>query len=120
MIKKALLFLLVFTALGASAQVVVNKKDINQEVKSFELYAFKKPFSTKESYFINYGQENFKIHYYDHKRQAVFNAEGEKFSKGSWLKLVEYLEAQGWEKTEERLENIGNNQGRVITFKRSK
>ncbi len=77
-----------------------------------------KPFSTKESYFVNFGQEKFRLHYYDHKTQAIFDADGGKFNKGEWLKLMQYLRAEGWKKTDERQEMLGNNEGRVVTFER--
>ena len=98
--------------------MVVNGTDLNEEVDIFEVYAFKKPFSTKECFFADYGQKNFKLHFYDHKRQAIYNAEGEKFEKGEWLNLMKYLRSQGWKKTDERKEKLGDNEGRVVTFEK--
>ena len=118
--KKISLFIALFFCLFMNAQIVVNGNDITKEVDAFEVWAFKKPFSQKESYFINYGQDKFRPHYYDHKTQAVLTADGEKFGKGEWLQLVKYLKEQGFEKTDERLENIGDVQGRVVTFERLK
>ncbi len=103
---------------SVNAQVLVNNQDLNVAVEIFELYAFKKPFSTKECYFVNFGQDRFKLHFYDHKTQAVFDAEGKKFEKGEWLRMLNYLRVQGWRKADERTEKLGNNEGRVVTFER--
>lgn len=113
-----LLILIFALPLLANAQVVVKDTDLNEAVEMFELYAFKKPFSTKEVYFVNFGQDKFRLHFYDHKSQAIFDDKGEKFEKGEWLKLMNYLRAQGWKKTDERKESLGNNEGRVVQFER--
>jgi hypothetical protein len=113
-----LLILVSGLSYNANAQVTVNNVDLNTEVEMFEVWAFKKAFSTKESLFINYGQDKFRPHYYDHKTQRIFDDEGNYFKKGSWMKLYAYLKKQGWKKTDERKETIGEVKGRVITFER--
>lgn len=116
--KTLLAFLLSAFCLHANSQVIVHETDLNKEVEIFEVYAFKKPFNTKECYFADFGQKDFKLHFYDHKRQAIYTADGRKFEKGEWLNLLKYLRSQGWEKTDERKEKLGNNEGRVITFEK--
>ncbi|WP_312922588.1 hypothetical protein [Empedobacter brevis] len=103
-----------------NAQIITNKEDISEKVEMFEVWAFKKPFSLKESYFINYGQDKFKPNNYDLVGQGIQDKEGKKFDKGEWLKLVQYLEKNGFYKQEERAETIGNVEGRIITFKKEK
>ena len=103
---------------SARAQVIVNKVDLNKAVDTFEVYAFKKPFSTKECFFANYGQKAFKLHWYDDSSQAIFDNTGRKFEKGEWLQLSNYLKSQGWKKTDNRTEKLGNIEGRVVTFER--
>jgi hypothetical protein len=114
---KLLLIALLFS-FNSFAQITVNKVDISNEVDTFEVWAFKKPFSNKESLFVNYGQDKFRPHYYDHKTQRILNGSGEVFKKGSWLKLSSYLKKQGWIKTDERSETIGDITGRVVTFEK--
>nr|WP_322623705.1 hypothetical protein [uncultured Flavobacterium sp.] len=109
-----------FAALQASAQVMVNGKDIATETETFEVWAFKKPFSNKESLFMNYGQDDFKPHYYDHKSQAISNKDGKKFEKGEWLQLTKYLLSQGFEEKSSRDASIGDAKGRVVTFVKKK
>ncbi|MEO7700325.1 MAG: hypothetical protein ABIZ04_13965 [Opitutus sp.] len=110
---------LVLFSLPASAQVLVGNTDLNKSVTTFDLYAFKKPFNTKECYFVNFGQKDFKLHFYDHSSQSVRRADGTKFEKGEWLQMVNYLKTQGWTKTDQRTEKLGNIEGRVITFERA-
>jgi len=76
---------------SANSQIIVNEVDITKETEMFDVWAFKKPLSSKESYFIDYGQDGFKIHNYDTKKQSIFNKDGVKFEKGEWIKLVKYL-----------------------------
>lgn len=109
------MFLFAFTGV---AQVVVNGVDLNNEVDIFELWAFKKPFNNKESLYMNFGQDKFRPHYYDHKTQRIFNADGEYFEKGEYMKLSKYLKSQGWQKTDERYESFGDAEGRVVTFEK--
>ena len=117
--KKIVLFFALVICIYANGQIIVNGNDITKETETFEVWAFKKPFSQKEVYFANYGQDKFRPHYYDHKTQAIRNANGEKFEKGEWLQLLKYLKSQGFEKTDERQENIGDIIGRVITFEKT-
>jgi hypothetical protein len=115
--KVLVLGLLLVNGLGFS-QINVNKEDIKDKVTMFEVWAFKKPFTSKECYFINYGQDNFKPSNYDLLGQGIRNANDDKFEKGEWLKLIQYLESQGFIKDDERNETIGNINGRIITFKK--
>lgn len=105
---------------SVNAQIFVNKVDITKETETFDVWAFTKPFSTKESFFIDYGQDDFKPHYYDHKTQLISDKDGNKFEKGEWIKLVKYLNANGFEEKSSRDANIGDVKGRVITFVRVK
>jgi len=111
---------LILLSIIVNSQVVVNGVDLNKEVEAFEVWAFKKPFSQKESLFINYGQDGFRSVNYDSKKQSVFNKDGVKFMKGEYLKLHLYLKDQGWIKTSERETSMGNNEGRVIMFEKKK
>jgi len=38
-------------------QIIVNKEDIKEKATMFEVWAFKKPFTNQECYFIDYGQK---------------------------------------------------------------
>jgi len=119
--KKFLLIAgLLFAGYQMEAQVIVNGVDINKETEMFDLWAFTKPFSTKESYFVDYGQDGFKSVNYDNKAQSIANAEGKKFEKGEWMKLVKYLSEQGWEEKTSRDANMGDAKGRVVTFVKKK
>jgi hypothetical protein len=111
--------ILLFSTLGFS-QVNVNNIDISKETETFDVWSFVKPFSGKESYFIDYGQDSFKPHYYDHKSQAIFDKDGVKFEKGQWIKLVNYLKTQGFEEATSRTQEIGDVKGRITNFKRVK
>lgn len=112
----ALLILGVITT--TSAQVIVNKVDINTQTTTMEVWAVKKPFSDKESFFLDFGQDKFRPHYYDHKTQMISDKEGSKFEKGQWMQLLNYLQSQGWEMQSERPTTIGEQEGRIITFMR--
>lgn len=116
---KTLPILLIFICSVGYGQIIVNKEDIKDKVTIFEVWAFKKPFTQKECYFIDYGQENFKPFNYDLKEQGIKDSEGKKFEKGEWLKLIQYIESQGFAKDSERSESIGDVQGRIITFKKT-
>lgn len=113
-------FALFFVSAVGMAQVIVDGKDLNEEVEMFEVYTMVKPFSTKETIFANSGSNNFRLHYYDHKRQAIYNAEGKKFEKGQYLELYTYLTEQGWYVDNERPVKLGNNTGKAIIFKKKK
>ena len=99
-------------------QIIVNKEDIKEKVTMFEVWAFKKPFTSQECYFIDYGQKNFKPSNYDLLEQGIKDKDGKKFEKGEWIKLYQFLESQGFVRDNEREEKIGNIKGRIITFKR--
>lgn len=95
--------------LTASSQISVNGTDITNE-PLVEVWAFKKPFSTKESIFVNYGQSKFRPHYYD-KNQGIDGIE-----KGEWMKVLKLFINNGFERMDERQDFVGNQEGRVITF----
>lgn len=118
--RKNILILAVslFTSSFCFGQITVNKEDIKDKVEIFEVWSFKKPFSSKECYFIDYGQKNFKPVNYDLMGQGVIDKDGRKFEKGEWLSLLQYLESQGFIKDGERSETIGDINGRVTTFKK--
>ena len=115
-----LILVLVFMGLSLSAQVLVNGMDINKEAEVITIYAFKKPFSTKECFFCDFGQDNFRLHYYDAKKQCIKDKDGRKFEKGEYVKLYTYLKSQGQEKIDEFEEMLGDIKGRAIMFERSK
>ena len=86
----------------------------------FDVWSFTKSFTTKNCYYIDYGQENFHSYYFDAKRQAIKDSAGVKFEKGEWIQLVQYLESQGYEQTNQRIEKVGDLSGTVTTFRRKK
>jgi hypothetical protein len=96
----------------------INGVNISEKTKLFELYAFKKPFSIEESFFIDYGQDKFRPHYYDHKTQAIINDEGEKFKKGDYIGILKFMKLKGWQKINERESFIGDIRGRIITYEK--
>jgi len=110
----------ILTAYCAQSQILVNGVDVTTTAKTFDVWAFTKPFSTKESYFLDYGQEKFKSVNYDTKAQCINDKDGKKFEKGEWIKLVNYLESQGYEEKTSRDANIGDAKGRVVTFVKKK
>lgn len=116
--KKLLFAGLVLSFMNLKAQVIVNGNDINKTATTLEVWAIAKPFNTKESMFADYGQDDFKSHYYDHKSQAINDKDGKKFEKGEWVKLLNYLTSEGWEMKSERPGNVGDQKGRIITFVR--
>lgn len=116
--KKLILLFTLTASVLVFSQIITNKKDIKDQVSVFEVWAFKKPFTQKECYFINYGQEKFKPSNYDLLGQGISNKDNRKFEKGEWLQLVQYLESQNFYKDEERPETIGDVQGRIVTFKK--
>ena len=107
-------------AITIKSQVMVNGIDLNKEVEAFEVWAVKKPFSQKESLFVNYGQDNFRQSNYDSKKQCILDKNGRKFMKGEYMKLYNYLKNQGWIKTSEVETSIGSQKGRIIMFEKKK
>lgn len=96
----------------AQSQIIVNGQDIsNSEI--IEIWAFKKPFTMKDVYFADYGQDKFRPNMYDSKKQRIRGIE-----KGEGIKLLQLMKHAGYKKTEERVDKIGNIQGRVMTFKK--
>ena len=118
--KKLILGAIVLFSTLSFGQINVNNVDITKTTETFDVWAFIKPFSVKESYFMDYGQDKFRPHYYDHKTQAILDKDGIKFEKGAWIKLVNYLKSQGFEEASSRNMEIGDVKGRIINFKRIK
>lgn len=116
--RKIIIAAMLLFGLQMSAQVMVDGKDLNKEVETFEVYLMMKPFSTKESIFANSGLNDFKLQNYDSKKQSILNAEGKKFEKGQVMELYNYLSSQGWEKVDERSVSLGNQSGKAIIFKK--
>lgn len=116
--KKIIKTALLLVSLNCFSQIQVNGVDLNKDSEIIEVWAFKKPLTTKESLFVDYGQKKFRPHYYDHKTQCIIDKDGNKFKKGSWLSLVKYLKSQGWSKGEERKSTIGDVTGRIIVFEK--
>lgn len=120
--KKLLTLLVLLGASSAvSAQIMVNKEDLNQVADSFELYAAIKPFTTEECVFIDYGQDKFRPNNYDLKdAQAIYDKDGNKFKKGDYRKAVKYIESQGWKATDKRVKKIGDIDVNVTIFEKIK
>jgi hypothetical protein len=118
--KLFFLFVIYFICLNASSQVMVGGIDLNTTVQMFELNVMAKPFNTKESLFINYGQEGFRLSNYDLMKQGVSDASGKKFEKGEYLKLFQYLMEQGWEKVDQKTVTLGTQTGTTYIFNRKK
>ena len=120
--KKTLLTV-TFTIISfcASAQIMVNKEDLNQVADSFELYSAIKPFTTEECVFIDYGQDKFRPNNYDLKDvQAIYDKDGNKFKKGDYRKAVKYIESHGWKATDKRSSKIGNVDINITIFEKIK
>ena len=76
-------------------------------------------FTQADCYYVDYGQKGFKEHFYDYKSQAVLDKNNVKFEKGEYMKLLNYLEAQGWVKDSQRESELGDvNQDYTISKKR--
>ena len=111
--------LLILFGVSSNAQVYVNGVDLNKESEIITIYAFKKPFSTKECYFCDYGHDGFRLANYDSKKQCIKDKNGKKFERGEYMKLYSYLKSQGWKKSDEFEESLGDNKGRAIIFERT-
>lgn len=111
---KKLITILALTAItfSAQSQIIVNGNDISNE-SIIEIWAFKKPLSSKEVFFANYGQEKFRPYYYDHKSQRIDGV-----GKSASIKLLKLMRDNGFTKIDEREEYIGNAKGRVLTFEK--
>ena len=116
--KSIILGLFLIIAGTGYSQVIVNKTDLNKSVKTFELHMAKKPLTSKDCYYVDYGQDNFKEHFYDHKKQAAFDGNNRKFEKGEYMKLLNYLESQGWVKDSQRETNLGDVDITVFLFRK--
>ena len=111
--KKLITFLaLAVISFAAQSQIIVNGNDISNE-SIIEIWAFKKPLTSKEVFFANYGQDKFRPHYYDHKTQRIDGVD-----KAESIKLLKLMRDNGFTKIDEREENIGNVKGRVLTFEK--
>lgn len=90
-----------------SAQVYVGDIDLNTTVKSFELHVAKAGFSNKDRLYIDYGQK-FREFDYDVENgtygqsQGVYDSAKVKFKKGEYLRLINYLDSQGWQQVSQR------------------
>jgi hypothetical protein len=115
--KKLKLLILLISNIAFS-QVFVNNTNLNQNVKNFELHVAKKPFTSKDCFYVDYGQKDFKEHFYDHKIQAVFDINNVKFEKGEYLKLLNYLEQNGWVKDSQRETELGDVKINIFLFRK--
>ena len=97
---------------AANSQIIVNGNDISNE-SIIEVWVFKKPLTSKEVFFANFGQDKFRPHYYDHKTQKIDGV-----GKAESIKLLKLMRDNGFTKIDEREENIGNVKGRVLTFEK--
>jgi hypothetical protein len=113
-----LLYLFLLISNFTFSQVYVNKIDLNSEAKSFELHMAKKPFTSKDCYYVDYGQKDFKEHFYDHKSQAILDKDNVKFEKGEYMKLLNYLESQGWFKDSQRESELGDVNITIVLFRK--
>lgn len=105
-------------ASATQAQVYVNDVNLNTTVTQFEIHMCKKPFTTKDCYYADYGQK-FKEGDYDVvKRQAIYDSTGTKFEKGEYVRMLNYLNATGWKRSSQRITKIGNIDVQVILFEK--
>ncbi len=111
--RKLFFILLIITTSTIQSQIVVNNTDIS-DLEIFEVWAFKKPFTMKDVYFVNYGQKKFRPNYYNSPKQRIRGIE-----RGEYLKLIQLMERNNYSKIDERIDFIGDNQGRVMVFKKN-
>jgi hypothetical protein len=116
--KKLFFLALLISSQFGTAQVYINDVNLNDNAKSFELHMSKKPFTSKDCYYIDYGQKDFKEHFYDSKTQAVFDKDKVKFEKGEYMKLLNYLESQGWIKDSQRESSLGDVKISIVLFRK--
>ena len=99
--------------------LMVNGQDLNTTVKMFELYSSKKPFTNKECFYIDSGNNNFKSQNYDvTKNQSIFDKDGKKFEKGENMRLAQYLDDAGWVEAATRQTTQGDVPVTVVRYKR--
>jgi hypothetical protein len=99
--------------------LMVNGQDLNTTVKMFELYSAKKPFTNKECFYIDSGNNNFKPQNYDvTKNQAIFDKDGKKFEKGENMRLAQYLDDAGWVEAGTRQTTQGDVPVTVVRYKK--
>lgn len=115
---KKLLFPILLISISTQAQVYVDSTDLNTAVKYFELHITKKPFSTKDCYYVDYGQKDFRERGFDNESQSVHNKDSVKFEKGEFVKLVNYLGEQGWIKDGQRETKSGKELITIVLFRR--
>lgn len=118
--KKIMMILaMVIFSMTSKAQVYVNNVDLNKTVKMFELHMAIKPLTSKQCYYVDYGQEGFRENNYDIlEKQAICDSTKTKFVKGEYLKLINYLDSQGWVKDSQRESKIGNVRVDIILFRK--
>ena len=117
--KKLIVILLLISTKSTFGQLFVNKQDLNKSVKNFELHLAIKPFTSKQCLYIDYGQDGFKESNYDlSEKQSIFDSSENKFVKGEYLKLYNYLTSIGWEKDSQRESSLGDVKISIILFKR--
>jgi hypothetical protein len=117
--KKILIVIFIITTNAAFGQLIVNNQDLNKTVKNFELHLAIKPFTSKQCLYIDYGQDGFRESNYDlNEKQSIYDSTGNKFVKGDYMKLYNYLTAIGWEKDSQRESSLGDVKISIILFKR--
>jgi hypothetical protein len=75
------------------------------------------PLDEDEAEYVDYGQ-NFKEHFYDLKGQGIEDSTHTQFKKGEYIKLLNYLDSQGWTKDSQREGELGDVKINIILFKR--
>ena len=115
--KKLLVLLVAVLAFNAvSAQEVkVNGKELN-EYGYIDLYTASKPFSSKESAFIDTGDNKFKKQNYDVTKNQRIYWNGKKLKSGNVLKIKKYLLINGWKVADKSTTELGNIKMNITTY----
>lgn len=117
--KNIFILFTLLSCYSSFGQLIVNGKDLNKTVKSFELHMAVKPFTSKQSLYIDYGQDGFKEVNYDlSDKQSVYDSLGQKFSKGEYMKLSNYLDATGWIRDNQRESKLGDVKINIMMYRR--
>jgi hypothetical protein len=116
-IRLLLVALVLTLSSNVYSQVYVNNVDLNKAVKMFELHCTLRPFTPVPCLYIDYGQKFIET-FYDSKTQAVCDSNNVKFKKGELMKLMQYLDNQGWIVVSQRDYNLTTITGSIITYKR--
>lgn len=113
--KRLFLLIGIIMSITSYGQLYVGDVDLNVTVKTFELHVAKAGFSNKERLYIDYGQKKFREFDYDSdittygQFQAIYDSNKVKFKKGEFIRLMNYLDSQGWEQVSQRMiSNHGN------------